>query len=186
MQAVSPETAFLVTDIISDNAARAPIFGENSRLKLSRPAAAKTGTTTNFRDNWTVGFTKYLVAGVWAGNNDGRPMRNADGITGAGPIWNKFMEAVLADPAMLQTLNAPAEAEAWDFDAACRCLAGGAHLPARTELPRGGRVFLPALARTHGGGRPLRRQLPQRRDGAGQRAVGQRPDHTAGRLRHAT
>jgi penicillin-binding protein 1C len=117
-QAVSPETAFLVTDIISDNAARAPIFGENSRLNLSRPAAAKTGTTTNFRDNWTVGFTKYLVAGVWAGNNDGRPMRNADGITGAGPIWNKFMEAVLADPALLQMLNAPADpadAEAWNF-----------------------------------------------------------------------
>ena len=116
VQAVAPETAFLVTDIISDNAARAPIFGENSRLHLSRPAAAKTGTTTNFRDNWTVGFTKYLVAGVWAGNNDGRPMRNADGITGAGPIWNKFMEAVLADPAMLQMLNAPADAEAWNFE----------------------------------------------------------------------
>ena len=115
VQAVSPETAFLVTDMISDNAARAPIFGENSRLKLSRPAAAKTGTTTNFRDNWTVGFTKYLVAGVWAGNNDGRPMSNADGITGAGPIWNKFMEAVLAEPAMLATLNAPAEAETWAF-----------------------------------------------------------------------
>ena len=115
VQAVSPETAFLVTDIISDNTARAPIFGENSRLKLSRPAAAKTGTTTNFRDNWTVGFTKYLVAGVWAGNNDGRPMRNADGITGAGPIWNKFMEAVLADPAMLATLNAPTEEDAWTF-----------------------------------------------------------------------
>jgi penicillin-binding protein 1C len=117
VQAVSPETAFLVTDMISDNAARAPIFGENSRLKLSRPAAAKTGTTTNFRDNWTVGFTKYLVAGVWAGNNDGRPMRNADGITGAGPIWNKFMEAVLADPVMLEKLNAPAEVEAWTFAA---------------------------------------------------------------------
>jgi hypothetical protein len=116
VQAVSPETAFLITDIISDNAARAPIFGENSRLKLSRPAAAKTGTTTSFRDNWTVGYTKYLIAGVWAGNNDGRPMRNADGITGAGPIWNKFMEGVLADPALLRVLDAPAEEEAWAFD----------------------------------------------------------------------
>jgi membrane peptidoglycan carboxypeptidase len=116
VQAVSPETAFLITDMISDNTARAPIFGENSRLKLSRPAAAKTGTTTSFRDNWTVGYTKYLVAGVWAGNNDGRPMRNADGITGAGPIWNKFMEAVLADPALLRVLDAPAEEAAWAFD----------------------------------------------------------------------
>lgn len=107
VQAVSAETAFLVTDMISDNAARAPIFGENSRLNLSKPAAAKTGTTTNFRDNWTVGYTKYLVAGVWAGNNDNTPMRNADGITGAGPIWNKFMEGVLADPALLRVLDAP-------------------------------------------------------------------------------
>jgi penicillin-binding protein 1C len=116
VQAISPETAFLITDIISDNAARAPVFGENSRLNLSRPAAAKTGTTTSFRDNWTVGYTKYLVTGVWAGNNDGRPMRNADGITGAGPIWNKFMEAVLADPALLRVLDAPAEEAAWAFD----------------------------------------------------------------------
>ncbi len=115
-QAVSAETAFLVTDIISDNAARAAVFGENSRLNLSRPAAAKTGTTTNFRDNWTVGFTKYLVAGVWAGNNNGAPMRNADGITGAGPIWNKFMEAVIADPALLSSLNAPADEKEWAFE----------------------------------------------------------------------
>lgn len=115
MQAISPQSAFLVTDIISDNDARSLVFGPNSRLKLSRPAAAKTGTTTNFRDNWTMGFTKYLVAGVWAGNNDGHPMRNADGITGAGPIWNKFMEAVLADPAMLKTLGAPEGEEGWAF-----------------------------------------------------------------------
>jgi penicillin-binding protein 1C len=114
-QAISPEAAFLVTDIISDNEARAPIFGTNSRLNLSRPAAAKTGTTTNFKDNWTVGFVKYLIAGVWAGNNDGRPMRNADGITGAGPIWNIFIESVLADPKMLQTLGAPEADAAWEF-----------------------------------------------------------------------
>ncbi len=140
-QAVSPETAFLVTDIISDNAARAPIFGENSRLHLSRPAAAKTGTTTNFRDNWTVGFTKYLVAGVWAGNNDGRPMRNADGITGAGPIWNKFMEAVLADPALLQMLNAPAEAEAWNFEAPAGVSQVARTCPPELRCREGGEFF---------------------------------------------
>lgn len=116
VQAISPDTAFLISDIISDNKARAPVFGENSRLKLSRPAAAKTGTTTNFRDNWTMGFTKYLVAGVWAGNNNGQPMRNADGITGAAPIWNQFMEGVLANPAMLRMLGAPETEEGWDFD----------------------------------------------------------------------
>ena len=114
-QAISPAVAFLITDILSDNDARTPIFGANSRLKLSRPAAGKTGTTTAFRDNWTMGFTKYLVAGVWAGNNDNRPMARADGITGAGPIWNKFMEAVIADPDLLQIIEAPEDAAAWEF-----------------------------------------------------------------------
>ena len=61
-QAVSPAAAFLVTDILSDNAARTPRSAPNSLLKLSRPAAAKTGTTTDWRDNWTVGYTRYLVA----------------------------------------------------------------------------------------------------------------------------
>ncbi len=141
VQAVSPATAFLVTDIISDNAARAPIFGENSRLKLSRPAAAKTGTTTNFRDNWTVGYTKYLVAGVWAGNNDGRPMRNADGITGAGPIWNKFMEAVLADPALLKVLNAPEDEAGWAFDVPVGVAQAPRTCPPELRCREGGEYF---------------------------------------------
>lgn len=141
VQAVSPETAFLVTDIISDNAARAAIFGENSRLKLSRPAAAKTGTTTNFRDNWTMGYTKYLVAGVWAGNNDGRPMRNADGITGAGPIWNKFMEGVLADPNLLKVLDAPAEEEAWAFDVPVGVAQVSRNCPPELNCREGGEYF---------------------------------------------
>jgi len=112
---VSPATAFLVTDILADNAARTPAFGANSPLRLSRPAAAKTGTTTDFRDNWTVGYTRYLVAGVWAGNSDGRPLRGSSGLTGAAPIWHDFMEAVLQDPALLAVLAAPADAEAWAF-----------------------------------------------------------------------
>ncbi len=112
---VSPATAFLVTDILADNTARAPAFGANSPLRLSRPAAAKTGTTTDFRDNWTVGYTRYLVVGVWAGNSDGRPMRGSSGLTGAAPIWHDFHEAVLQDPALLAVLAAPAEAEAWAF-----------------------------------------------------------------------
>ncbi|MFO7631921.1 MAG: penicillin-binding transpeptidase domain-containing protein, partial [Caldilinea sp.] len=114
-QAISPAAAYLVTDILSDNDARAPIFGANNALKLSQPAAAKTGTTTSFRDNLTVGFTRYLVAGVWAGNNDGRPMRNVTGLTGAAPIWNAFMEAVIADPDLLRSLDAPDDAAAWEF-----------------------------------------------------------------------
>lgn len=114
-QVVSPAAAFLVTDILADNAARTPAFGANSPLRLSRPAAAKTGTTSDWRDNWTLGYTRYLVAGVWAGNSDGRPMQNTTGLTGAAPIWHDFMEAVLADPNLLAALDAPGDAAAWEF-----------------------------------------------------------------------
>ena len=115
VQAVSPVAAFQVTDILSDNAARAPMFGAASPLNLSRPAAAKTGTTDDFRDNWTVGFTRYLVAGVWAGNTDGRPMKNVSGVAGAAPIWHDFMEGVLADKGLLEMLQAPEDPDAWQF-----------------------------------------------------------------------
>jgi membrane carboxypeptidase/penicillin-binding protein PbpC len=57
--------------------------------------AAKTGTTTDFRDNWTVGYTPNLVVGVWVGNADNTPMQNVTGVSGAGPIWNQFMRSVL-------------------------------------------------------------------------------------------
>jgi membrane carboxypeptidase/penicillin-binding protein PbpC len=87
--------AYLITDILSDNSARTPAFGDASALLLSRPAAAKTGTTTDWRDNWTVGYTPDLVAGVWVGNSDNRPMRRVSGVSGAGPIWHDFMEAAL-------------------------------------------------------------------------------------------
>ena len=115
VQVVSPDAAYQVTSILSDNDARAPTFGTNSALRLSRPAAAKTGTTFAFRDNLTVGFTRYLVVGVWAGNANGQPMRGVTGVTGAAPIWHEFQEAVLADPAMLETLDAPADDSAWVF-----------------------------------------------------------------------
>jgi penicillin-binding protein 1C len=115
VQVISPESAYLVTHILSDNEAREPAFGVNNPLRLSQPAAAKTGTTSDFRDNWTEGFTRYLVTGVWAGNSDGRPMRNVSGVTGAAPIWSAFMEAVLADPELLALLEAPADPAAWEF-----------------------------------------------------------------------
>ncbi|MFN8471945.1 MAG: transglycosylase domain-containing protein [Anaerolineae bacterium] len=93
VQAVSPQVAYLITDILSDDSARIPAFGEESVLHLSRPAAAKTGTTTDFRDNWTFGYTPDLAVGVWVGNPDGTPMVRTSGITGAGPIWHDVMEA---------------------------------------------------------------------------------------------
>jgi len=113
--ALKPETAFLISDILSDNTARSPAFGEQSPLRLSRPAAVKTGTTNDYRDNWTVGYTRYLVAGVWAGNSDGHPMRNTSGVTGATPIWHDFMEMVLGDPTLLATLEIPTDETAWQF-----------------------------------------------------------------------
>ena len=94
-QAVRPETAYLISDILSDNDARAPSFGLNSPLRLSRSAAAKTGTTSDFRDNWTVGYTPELAVGVWVGNADNRPMRRVSGIDGAAPIWRDIMETAL-------------------------------------------------------------------------------------------
>ena len=89
---ISPQTAYLITDILSDNQARVAGFGERSWLNLSRPAAAKTGTTTDWRDNWTIGYTPDLVAGVWVGNADNEPMVGVSGVSGAGPIWHDFME----------------------------------------------------------------------------------------------
>ncbi|MGD8516399.1 MAG: penicillin-binding protein 1C [Anaerolineae bacterium] len=87
--------AYLITDILSDDVARTPSFGQGSALDLGRPAAVKTGTTTDFRDNWTVGYTPDLVVGVWAGNADNEPMHHISGVTGAAPIWHDVMEAAL-------------------------------------------------------------------------------------------
>jgi 1A family penicillin-binding protein len=92
---VSPQVAYLITSILSDDAARIPAFGEDSMLRLSRPAAAKTGTTTDFRDNWALGYTPDLAVGVWVGNADNTPMYKITGITGAGPIWHDFMDEAL-------------------------------------------------------------------------------------------
>lgn len=87
-----------IDSILSDNKARTPIFGPRSPLILSdRPVAAKTGTTQEFRDAWTVGFTPSLAAGVWAGNNNNFPMKGgSDGVFVAAPIWHAFMQEALA------------------------------------------------------------------------------------------
>lgn len=91
---VSEQAAYLITDVLSDNNARAPAFGLNSVLKLSRPAAVKTGTTSSWRDNWTLGFTPDYVTGVWVGNADNKEMEHISGITGAAPIWHDVMEYI--------------------------------------------------------------------------------------------
>jgi membrane carboxypeptidase/penicillin-binding protein PbpC len=88
--------AFLVTDILADNNARAATFGFNSVLQIGPPAAVKTGTTTDYRDNWALGYTPDLGAGVWVGNANNTPMINLSGVSGAGPIWHDFMRTALA------------------------------------------------------------------------------------------
>ncbi len=87
--------AYIITNILSDDTARLAGFGRNSALNIGRPAAAKTGTTTDFRDNWIVGYTPNLVVGVWVGNADNTPMTNVTGVSGAAPAWNAFMRRVL-------------------------------------------------------------------------------------------
>jgi len=95
---LDPQDAYELISIMTDNNARTFIFGANSPLTLpGRVVAAKTGTTQNFRDGWTLGFTPSLAAGVWAGNNDGTLLKNgSDGVVVAAPIWHDFMLQALA------------------------------------------------------------------------------------------
>ena len=86
----------LINSILSDNNARAPMFGKNSALYLKNyQVAAKTGTTDNFRDAWVIGYTSSIVTGVWVGNNNNAPMAKEPGVILAGPIWHEFMKKAL-------------------------------------------------------------------------------------------
>ncbi|GIK10105.1 MAG: penicillin-binding protein 1A [Chloroflexota bacterium] len=95
LQILDPRVAWLLSDILADDAARSLGFGRNSTLKIDRPAAVKTGTTTNFHDNWTIGYTPDLVVGVWVGNSDYKAMKDVTGLTGAAPIWHETIRKVL-------------------------------------------------------------------------------------------
>lgn len=97
-QVLDPEVARKINSILSDNVSRTPIFGPRSPLAFPSgiTVAGKTGTTQNFRDAWTVGYTPSIAVAVWAGNNDNRPMHaGADGIYVAAPIWRAFIDAAL-------------------------------------------------------------------------------------------
>ncbi len=96
---IDPEITRLTTNILQDNDARSFIFGANNFLTLpDRPVAAKTGTTNDFHDAWTLGFTPSLVTGVWVGNNDNKAMKeSADGSRIAAPIWQEYMKTVLTN-----------------------------------------------------------------------------------------
>ncbi len=94
-EVLSKNVALTVSDVLSDNKARIPTFGANSPLYIpGYDVAAKTGTTNNNKDAWIIGYSPTIVAGVWAGNNDNKPMKKG-GSALAGPIWNKFMQEAL-------------------------------------------------------------------------------------------
>ncbi|HYM97925.1 MAG TPA: transglycosylase domain-containing protein, partial [Candidatus Sulfotelmatobacter sp.] len=97
-QAISPQVAFIIASIMSDDRNRCMEFGCHGDLTLpGRLVGAKTGTTQSFKDNWTVGFTPTLATAVWVGNPDNRPLNhNSTGIVGAAPIWHNFMVKALA------------------------------------------------------------------------------------------
>ena len=101
-KALDTDICAQIDAILSDNHLRSPVFGSNSPLRFDdRPVAAKTGTTNEWRDAWTVGYTPSLVAGVWAGNNNNSPMaQGADGVYTAAPIWRDFMDRALTNTAI--------------------------------------------------------------------------------------
>lgn len=94
---LDPKVSWLVSDILSSDEARAAEFGMAGPLSFDFPVAAKTGTTRNSRDNWTLGYTPDRIVGVWVGNADNSPMRGTSGITGAGPIFHDAMIAATRD-----------------------------------------------------------------------------------------
>ena len=96
-QVMPAPVAHLLTDILADRGARAASFGRDSVLDLAFPAAAKTGTSTDFTDNWTVGYTSEVTVAVWVGNFGSEPMQGVSGIAGAGPLWSAVMNAAMAD-----------------------------------------------------------------------------------------
>jgi len=100
---LSPETSYIMADILSDNGARSMVFGRGSMLNIKGhpEVAVKTGTTNDMRDNWTIGFTPENVIAVWVGNNDNSKMGYlVSGMTGAAPIWNRIMTKLLENKAI--------------------------------------------------------------------------------------
>lgn len=120
---LSGEIAFIISSILSENDSRQAVFGERSLLVIpGKTVAVKTGTTDDKRDNWTVGYSRNRVVGVWVGNNDNSPMHPslASGITGASPIWNRLMKLVLED-----SKNIPFEKPEGVVEAEVDAFAGG-------------------------------------------------------------
>ena len=102
---VDERVAYLISNILDDDAARRPAMGSPNPMELAFPAAAKTGTTNDFRDNWTMGYTPGLAVGVWTGNTDNSPMVDISGLTGAAPLWGSYMEQVYSNGGLVAKLE---------------------------------------------------------------------------------
>ncbi len=99
---LDPRIAYLITDMLGDNQARSAAMGAHSPLRTDGIfSSVKTGTTDDVKDNWTVGYTRNVAVGVWVGNNDGRPMVNSSGLTGAAPIWNAVLTGIYGNQKLL-------------------------------------------------------------------------------------
>ena len=107
VRVLDPRVAFLITDILGDNDARSPAMGVHSALRTDEVyAAVKTGTTDDVKDNWTIGYTRNVAVGVWVGNNNGDPMIDSSGLTGAAPIWNTVLSGIYANRDLLAAFAA--------------------------------------------------------------------------------
>ncbi len=129
-QVVDPSLVAIITDMMSDDRARAPVWGLNSPLKLSLPAAVKTGTSNDWRDAWAAGFTPFVTVGVWTGNNNNEPTEKVESLTGGGIIWRTVMEEIfvwIAEKPRYQQLFAAPFA--------------GAEMPTTFTLPSDGSVI---------------------------------------------
>lgn len=103
-QVLDPAIAYIITDILDDDRARIPAMGAGSALELPFPAAGKTGTTNDFRDNLTIGYTPSMVVGVWLGNTDSQPMVDSSGLFAAAPVWARIIQEVYSNGELGQAL----------------------------------------------------------------------------------
>jgi penicillin-binding protein 1C len=129
----------LLTDILSDEGARAPAFGLDNALRFPFPVAAKTGTSRAYVDNWAVGFTRARTVAVWVGNFDGSPMRGISGITGAGPLFKRILTRAM------RGIAPEALVDRSRFESASVCSLSGARAQASCPA-RLHEVFLPGTS----------------------------------------
>jgi hypothetical protein len=105
-QVLDPRIAYIIRQFLNDNAARSPAMGGNSPLRTDGIfSSVKTGTTNNYRDNWTVGITRNVAIGVWVGNTDNTEMKGTTGLTGAAPIWNGVLTGIYGNADLLDAFK---------------------------------------------------------------------------------